>query len=132
MNNRIAIVTLSGISAGEAANVAALLCGQVSRADGRFFRENAVCDKDGSLHSAPHFSVVILKAKNPTQLVKLAHETEGAICFSRVGQGLNNAFAEYESQISSLTTDESNLVGVAIYGTDEDVRAQTRKFSLLS
>ncbi len=132
MIGRIAVVTLANLNAGEAANVAALLCGQVSRTDGLFFSTETVVDQDGLHHVAPRFSVVILKAKNPSQLYKLASEYNGAICFSRDVQRFNNAFPEYKQFIANSTASTADIIGVAVYGEDGAVRALTRKFSLLT
>ena len=132
MNQRVAIVTLATLERGEAANVAALLCGQVARTDARFFNEEAVKSLDGLSHAAPNYSVVILKAKNASQLAKLASENVEAICFSRIGQELNNAFPAYEAAISSSDAVAAEIIGVVVYGEDSDVRGKTRKFSLMT
>lgn len=131
MNQRVAIVTLATLERGEAANVAALLCGQVARLDDRFFNEVAVSSADGLSHAAPNYSVVVLKAKNHSQLVRLAAENSGAICFSRLGQKLNNAFPEYSAAIESSNAQDAEIIGVAVYGDDATVREKTRRFSLV-
>ncbi|MEM6888138.1 MAG: DUF2000 family protein [Pseudomonadota bacterium] len=132
MNQRVAIVTLGTLERGEVANVAAILCGQVSRTNSRFFNEDTVKSKDALSHAAPNYSVVILKAKNTSQLAKLANENTEAICFSRIGQKLNNAFPDYEAAISSSNAKDAEIIGVVVYGEDVDVRDKTRKFSLMT
>lgn len=132
MTKRIAIVLLSDLERGEAANVAAVLCGQISQADSQYFNSSAVTSKDGLSHAAPNYSVVVLRAKNASQLESLASQNPEAICFSRYGQGLNNAFEQYARGLAEAEAKDVSLIGVAVYGDDESVRAKTKKFSLMS
>lgn len=132
MTKRIAVVVLETLSAGEAANVAALLVGQIGCSYPGFFSPAPVHDADGSLHASPVFSVVIVKAKNASQLTKLALAgSANTICFTRLGQELHNAFTEYQQRLAELHTSADVLVGVAVFGDDEVVREASRKFSLL-
>lgn len=131
MTQRVAIVLLGTLERGEAANVAALLCGQVARQDDSFFGKETVSSKDGLSHAAPKYSVVILKAKNASQLASLACQNHDAICFSRLGQRLNNAYDEYEAALAVTSHEDVGLIGVVVYGEDVDVRLKTKKFSLM-
>ncbi len=132
MTKRIAVIVLEALSAGEAANVAALLTGQIGCSYPDFFSSTPVQDADGALHASPIFSVVILKAKNASQLTKLvAAGGASAVCFTRLGQELHNAFSEYKQRVENLHASTSDLVGVAVFGDDAMVRDTSRKFSLL-
>ena len=132
MDHRIAVVVLETLGPGEAANVAALLTGQIGRGNPIYFNADVALDAEGVWHAAPIFSVVLLKAKNASQLSKLARESlTSTICFSRLGQTFHNAFPEYAKKLAELSTEAAGLVGVAVYGDDQLVRAATRKFSLL-
>ena len=132
MTKRIAVIVLETLSAGEAANVAALLTGQIGCSYPGFFSPVPVHDAGGTLHASPIFSVVILKAKNTSQLTKLV--TAGGastVCFTRLGQELHNAFPEYKQRLADLHASADDLVGVAVFGDDAMVREASRKFSLL-
>lgn len=132
MTQRIAVIVLETLSAGEAANVAALLTGQIGCSEQGFFSPSPAQDADGTSHASPIFSVVILKAKNPSQLEKLLKVGgKNTVCFTRLGQTLHNAFPEYKLKVKTLHVSPDNLIGVAIFGEDEAVRATSRKFSLL-
>jgi hypothetical protein len=87
MTRRIAVIILETLSVGEAANVAALLTGQIGCSEQGFFSAVPAKDADGASHASPIFSVVILKAKNSSQLKKII-ETGGGktVCFTRLGQ----------------------------------------------
>jgi hypothetical protein len=132
MAQRIAVIVLETLSAGEAANVAALLTGQIGCCKPGFFCPFPVQDADGAAHASPIFSVVILKAKNASQLTKLV-TIGGAntVCFTKLGQALHNDFPEYKQKVAELHASADNLIGVAIFGGDAMVRDASRKFSLL-
>ena len=137
MTLRTAIVLRDGLPAGQIANVAAILMGEVVRALPNTFGASSVSDRDGLAHAAPQFSVVILRATGSGQLVNTASSiiaTQPSLVvrvFSEIGQRLNNAYAQYVEQVSDAATLETNLVGIAISGPDEAVRRVTKKFSVL-
>lgn len=132
MVKRIAVIVLETLSAGEAANVAALLTGQIAGSEPGFFSSAPVLDESGAKHAAPIFSVVVLKAKNASQLTKVVeHYPEMTMCFTRIGQELNNAFDEYVRCLSAMSISPENVVGVGVFGDEALVRAASRKFSLL-
>lgn len=103
MNRRIAIVTHADLTNGEAANVAALLCGQISRMNPVFFAELPVIDQGGNSHAAPKFSVVILKAKTTGQLVKLAGDKTTLFASQERGKNLIMLFKSIGNLLLTLT-----------------------------
>ncbi len=51
--------------------------------------------------------------------------------FTAIGQSLNNQFEVYQEQIQKSDLGNLKPVGIVVSGPDEEVRAVTRKFSLL-
>jgi len=128
---RVAIVVSKTLSPGAAANVSALLMGQLVVDDTSLYGTEAVRGADGMRHAAIRFSTIVLRGR-PGQLRSLAEELDAAgissCVFSSLGQTLNNEFDEYRRRLAG---EASDLVGVAMSADDATVRALTRKFSLL-
>ena len=130
-HQRIALVVSEGLSAGQAANVSALLMGQISAAEPSVYAE-PVLGADGNQHAGIRHSTVVLRA-GPGQLSTLAQAAREAgissCVFSSIGQRLNNAFDEYKAQLERTAAVE--LVGVGLVGDHETIRVLTKKFSVL-
>lgn len=106
--------------------------GQASRIDSDIYSDNPVLDKGNIRHAGIKFSTVILKAGEGQilNLVQSLNSDESkikSVVFSKTGQSLNNAFEQYALEISSLTTEESRILGVIVWGEDELVRSATKK-----
>lgn len=133
---RTAIIVDKNLSPGQVGNVAAILMGQVARLMDDLFNSEPPVDLDGVTHAAIQFSTVVLTARSgqlSTASTELsARENLCVVAFTEVGQGLNNAYSEYSTLILQGHTTELRPVGLAVSGKDEDVRAVTKKFSLLS
>jgi hypothetical protein len=133
---RIAIILDRNLEVGACSNVAALLMGQAALIDASLYDPAPLFDKSGVQHSAIKFSTVILKG-GENQLVQLAKSLsrngEGIRCvaFSRVGQGLHNAFEQYSSQIASMDTETAKVAGLILWGEEEAVRQLTKKYSVM-
>lgn len=131
---RVALVVDGALERGAAANVAAIIMGQLALIRDGLFSEDRILDGDGIRHSGIRFSTVVLKAGSG-QLAKLAQRLAGdesvsSVSFSRVGQGLHNRFDYYRSVLSATTA--VDLAGVGIAGEDHYVRALTKPFSILN
>ena len=44
---------------------------------------------------------------------------------------LNNAFEQYAVEIASMELEATKVVGVIVWGEDDQVRAATKKFSVM-
>ena len=133
---RIAIILEQNLEKGQIGNVAAILMGQASLLNPEIYDSEVLNDKAGNRHAAITYSTVILKGGqgkliNFAQTTKQLYPEITCILFSRVGQGLHNAFPEYRAQIMSKATEELQPVGVIVVGEDEKIREITKKFSLL-
>lgn len=133
---RIAIILDKRLEIGAAANVAALLMGQAARNDATLYSESSVLDLNGVQHAGIKYSTVLLKA-GENQLLNLASSFPiedsdlQSVVFTQTGQQLNNAFDQYAAEITSKTTEGTKIVGVIVWGGDEDVRKLTKKYSVL-
>ena len=128
----MAIAVLKSLRPGQAANVAALLMGQLSRDVPAIYGDGPVVDVTGRNHAAIHYCTVVLQgtAGQLERLVGAAQdETLAYSCFSALGQGLNNKYDEY---VARLRREASQLVGVAVFGPDGQVRRVTKPFSVLA
>jgi hypothetical protein len=129
---RIALVIARTLSPGVAANVAALLMGQLVMTSPEIYAIDTPICRSGYEHAGIRHSTVILKGGSG-QLKALADELQAdqmQYCvFSSLGQSLNNEFDIYQQRLASEPVD---LVGVGLYGDDQSVRSATKKFSLLS
>jgi len=129
---RVAILVSKTLSTGAAANVAALLMGQLVSVNRSIYGEEAVTGVDGSLHAAIRHSTVVLKAGGG-QLISLAKRLVDIssieyCCFSSLGQSLNDQYEDYARRIGIETVD---LVGIAMFGPYAVVKDLTKSFSLL-
>lgn len=133
---RIAIILDKRLEIGAAANVAALLMGQAARNDAVLYSESPVLDLNGVQHAGIKYSTVLLKA-GENQLLNLAstfpiEESDlQSVVFTQTGQQLNNAFDQYAAEITSKSTEDTKVVGIIVWGADEDVRKLTKKYSVL-
>jgi hypothetical protein len=129
---RVALVVSKALSPGQAANVSALLMGQLATLDADLYAP-PVAGADGHRHAGIRHSTVVLRG-GPGQIATLAgvvREAGLSMCvFSAAGQALNNAFDQYKALLENEP--DTDLVGVGLVGRDEDVRTFTRKFSLLA
>jgi len=130
--NKISIVVEKNMNAGQKANVAAIIMGQISK-DSPCLYGDLVRDQSGTLHAGIAVNTVVLDGGRE-QLLSLISGTENCdvscIVFSSTGQSLSNNYPEYQKQISSMDTRSTNIVGVGISGDDITVRGLTKKFSL--
>ncbi len=137
MTKRTALIVKKDLPPGQIGNVCAILMAEVSRAVPETLAATKVTDINGLNHAAPQFSIVVLKANGSEQLQNTAtnvRTTQPELVvfgFAVIGQSLNNEFAIYREKISSLTTEASGLVGIAVSGEDAAVRQATKKFSLM-
>lgn len=133
---RIAIIIVRNLNKGETSNVAAILMGQAALQMPDIYDVNPVKDSDGQLHAAIRFSVVVLEANSTESLVNFARRVKSefptliSFHFTKTGQQLNNAFAQYQAEISGKSTESLEPLGVIIVGDDAIVRQATKKFSL--
>jgi hypothetical protein len=129
---RIALVLARSLSPGAAANVAALLMGQLVATTPDIYAHDTPRCQDGYPHAGIQHSTVVLKAGSE-QLSTLAGQLQTALThycvFSSLGQSLNNEFDAYQRRLKSEPTE---LIGVGLYGDDQSVRSLTKKYSLLS
>lgn len=134
---RTALIIKKDLPPGQIGNICGILMAEVAHAVPETLAAVAVTDLDGLKHAAPQFSIVVLKANGSEQLqntaanIRTTQPELAVFGFSTVGQSLNNEFAVYREKVSSLTTEASGLVGIAISGEDAAVRQATRKFSLM-
>jgi hypothetical protein len=133
---RIAIILERNLETGAASNVAALLMGQAALADASLYDPAPLFDKARVQHAAIKFSTVILKG-GENQLAQLAMSLNGnadgvrCVVFSRVGQGLHNAFEQYAREIAAMDTEAAKVAGLIVWGEDEAVRKLTKKYSVM-
>ncbi len=133
--NRIAILVDKNLESGAAANAAALLMGQAVRMTPDLYAEAPVLDRNGVCHAGIRYSTIILKAGinqllNLIQSLNTSDTSLQFAVFSRTGQAMNNAFEQYALRIASMPTEETGLSGMVLWGSDEKVRAATKKFSV--
>ncbi len=130
---RIALLLAKSLGAGESANVAAIIMGQLAMQDGDLFASETLKDPSGVSHAGIRHSTIVLSAgagQLRNLVARTAEESElNAVAFSAFGQRLHNRFTEYVDAVVSGNAEE--LVGVGISGPDDRVRAITRSFSLL-
>lgn len=132
---RTAIILDKDLSPGQIGNVAAILMGQTALLRPAVYDTTPPMDLDGVNHAGIQFSLVVLKGTRG-QLLNVAHSLTQdpsltVVAFSRLGQGLHNAYEEYSTTIHQRHTPDLEPVGLVISGNDGAVRAATKKFSLL-
>ena len=134
---RTVIIVKKDLTAGQIGNVCAVLMAQVARVLPEAMSDKVVIDADGLTHAAPKYSVVVLRGNGPIQLKNAAENIRvdepqlKVFGFSKTGQELNNQFDVYQQRISSMSTEATELVGIAVAGDDDTVRRVTKKFSIL-
>ncbi|MGM0890286.1 MAG: DUF2000 family protein [Bacillota bacterium] len=133
---RVAIIVDKNLETGAAANVSALLMGQLVMNNSNLYATESVFDQSNVQHAGIKYSTVILKGgKNQIANFSKSLSTDDSsvkcIVFSETGQSLNNAFDIYKEKITSSNLDETNPVGVIVVGEDEEIRKLTKKFSIL-
>lgn len=134
---RTAIIITKQLNRGQAANTAAILMGQMALLRPHLYDANPVKDADGNNHAAVQYSIVLLEANGAEQVInfmtKISTENPALVAclFSQEGQALNNAFEQYRELLSAKKTSALIPVGAVISGDDAEVRAATKKFSLL-
>ena len=134
---RVAIVLTKDLDRGQAGNVSAILMGQVGLFEPELYGSYPIYDRDGNRHAAIRFSTVILEARNTGQLLTFVQKlTDDGLkipyfVFSQTGQSLHNAYEQYRDMVEARQAKDLTPVGVALVGEDEDVRAATKRFSLM-
>lgn len=133
---RTAIVVDKDLGRGEIGNVAAILMGQLSRVTSDLYDADELFDADGNRHAAIRFSTVLLEAGRSQILnlvgkLHLESPTLTVILFSHVGQTLHNEYETYKVRIRAGKSADLSPVAIIVFGDDPDVRAATKKFSLL-
>lgn len=135
----LAVVLHPKLNAGEAINASSIaLAGLKS---GAFL--DPLTDAQGCKHVAVTNSVVILKSKTGSQLASLAkelsdHSKSGTfnedglkfVCFSKYGQELHDRYDEYRQGIVGQSTDQLEVIAIALAGEEDEVKKLTRKFSI--
>jgi hypothetical protein len=133
---RIAILLEGSLAQGEASNVAAILMGQAAICIPEIYGRQPVRDKDGNHHASIRYSTVVLKAGRG-QLQNLLHQARQEhpgvfhCAFTKTGQGLHNAFDQYESFLQEHSLSDLEVVGLILVGDEPEVRLLTKKFSVL-
>lgn len=133
---RTAIIVEKKLSPGQAANISAILMGQVAISFPGIYSEECLRDKTGTQHAAIQYSLVVLKAGQGqivnliTHLKKKGDSQVDYVTFSRFGQSLQNEYDKYKNQIRTNETDQLQPVAVVVSGYDPEVRMLTKKFSL--
>jgi hypothetical protein len=133
---RIAIVVDRDLPRGAVGNVAAILMGQAALCRPDIYHTEDLLDQSGNRHAAIQYSTVLLSAGRG-QLINLVERIRSAgegltwVLFTELGQGLHNAYPEYQARVRSSTTADLGPVGLVLVGEDEAVRAITRKYSVL-
>lgn len=129
---KLNIVVKKTLNPGQKANVSAIIAGQFGR-DVPALYTDAIIDSTGTQHAGISVNIVILDG-NSDQLLRLIEEAlkSNVVCiaFSTTGQMLSNNYTEYHQKISSSKTENTEIIGVGIYGDDEAVKLLTKKFSL--
>jgi len=121
------------MSAGQKANVAAIIMGQLSKELPQLYSD-PVRDQSGACHAGIAVNTVVLDGGREQLLTLINNAADnGVSCvvFSSTGQSLSNSYPEYQKQISSMDTRAADIVGVGIAGDEAAVRSLTKKFSLL-
>ena len=133
---RIAIILDKSLEKGEVGNIAAILMGQAALCCQEIYDSEILKDQDGNRHAAIRYSTVVLNAGQQQllsfiQKIQNEHTAVTCIVFSQAGQKLHNAFPEYRSQIHNNTTEHLKPIGVIVVGAEEEIKAITKKFSLI-
>lgn len=133
---RVAIIIERNLGVGQVGNVAAILMGQAVLLCPEIYNPSAPLDTQGNRHAAIKYSTVVLKG-GEGQIISLAQQLQDQhpplfyAVFSKLGQGLHNAYTEYQNSVMSKSFEQLGAAGIVIVGDDEKVRLVTKKFSLL-
>lgn len=131
---RTSIILHKSLTSGEAANVAAILMGELVKQSGDQYHDTILRDQAGNMHARIKNSVAILKSKSEaklhtiSQLVEEEPDLKLAV-FTKNGMSLNNEYHAYRQIIEHSEPSKIMLAGIAIFGNDEKVRALTHQFS---
>jgi hypothetical protein len=148
---KIIIIVERGLTAGQKANAAAVVMGQLTLNNPEIYDHTALQDLDGNRHAAIRENVVVAEAGsgqlyNLLQSIKSEKETleqtaaakPGSlkplidyVLFSKTGQNLSNSFDEYAKKISPSKTVETNITAIGLRGNFEIITRLTKKFSLV-
>ncbi len=133
---RVAIIVDKNLEIGAAANVTALLMGQLVINNPSLYSDQPVVDTDNVQHAGIKYSTLILKGGknqiiNFSKSLSIDKNSVECVVFSKTGQALNNEFKVYKEKISNSSIEETEPVGVIVAGEDEEIRRLTKKFSLL-
>ena len=130
---RISIVVDKSMSAGQKANIAAILAGQLAK-DAPHLYEAPVIDQSGICHSGIAVNIVVLEggSEQLLSLIKSIGENEVMYSvFSSTGQSLSNSYPEYQQRVSLMDTRSTGIIGIGLAGEDSRVKLLTKKFSLM-
>lgn len=133
---RIAILVEKNLTSGAAANTAAVLMGQAALLQPHIYDTEPVADAEGHRHAGIRYSTIVLEAgagqlANLAQKVNSDHQNVICVIFSQIGQGLHNAFEGYRERIAASNMENAKPVGLILTGEDHEIRALTKKFSIL-
>ncbi|MEQ7807745.1 DUF2000 family protein [Priestia aryabhattai] len=133
---RVAIIVDKNLEMGAAANVTALLMGQLVMNNSNLYSDQPVVDQNNVQHAGIKYSTVILKGgknqiANFSKSLSNNESSVKCVVFSETGQTLNNEFDVYKEKITTSTLEETKPVGVIVTGEDEEIRTLTKKFSVL-
>ena len=132
---KTSIIVEKGLTAGQKANVASIIAGQLSLNNPDLYYKDIVKDLDGNNHAAIHENIVILEASpsqlnNLLELIKPEKEKIESVLFSKIGQNLSNSFEEYHKVISQSNSLETGVIGIGLRGEYEAIKKLTKKFCL--
>jgi tyrosyl-tRNA synthetase len=129
---RLCVVLYKSLEGGEAANVAAIVIGGLKCTG----FDDPMQDSDSNLHAAVRWNLPVLKAKTIGQLEKLLASARElnvqAVAFTRRGQSLSNSYQQYAEMLTKSRTQDIEIIGVGLFGSDEEVKALTKSFTFYS
>ena len=125
-----------GLTAGQKANVASIIMGQLSMNNPEIYFENKLLDLSGNNHATIRENIVILEAGsgqlyNLMELIKSENDKVDYILFSKIGQNLSNSFSEYYETISKSKTIETEIIGIGLRGEYDLIKQLTKKYSIV-
>ena len=133
---KISIIVEKKLTAGQKANVASIILGQLAINNPEIYFENNLKDLNDNNHATIRENIVILEAgsgqlNNLLELTKLENGTIDCVLFSKIGQNLSNSFGEYYDAISKSNVIETEVIGIGLRGENDIVKKLTKKFSLV-
>lgn len=130
---RTAIVVSKSLTPGEVANATAIIMGQLAQRKPDLYGQNELRDKNGIVHTAIAYNVVILRAR-PGQMVKFieaVREQPLVYCaFGGAGRALSNSFDEYVKLVEDSSSEQLEIVAVGAAGDDEAIRSVCQGLSV--